>query len=116
MIMNAKRFFSIILTILLTLSTWAGNNILSVRKDIKASGGKTVFVPIELTNDDESVAAQFNITLPFARTNDVFSLSETRNVNNHSVSCRDLGGNKYTIVIVNMENKPIGGNADVRQR
>lgn len=113
MIMNAKRFFSIILTILLTLSAWAGNNILSVRKDIKASGGKTVFVPIELTNDDEIVAAQFNITLPFARTNDVFSLSETRNVNNHSVSCRDLGGNKYTIVIVNMENKPIGGNAGV---
>ena len=66
MIMNAKRFFSIILTILLTLSAWAGNNILSVRKDIKASGGKTVFVPIELTNDDEIVAAQFNITLPFA--------------------------------------------------
>ena len=113
MIMNTKRFFSIILTILLTLSAWAGNNILSVRKDIKASGGKTVFVPIELTNDNEIVAAQFNITLPFARTNDVFSLSETRNVNNHSVSCRDLGGNKYTIVIVNMENKPIGGNAGV---
>ena len=113
MIMNAKSFFSFIFSFLLTLSAWAGNNYLSVRKDIMASGGKTVFVPIELTNDDVIVAAQFDVTLPFARTNDVFSLSESRNVNNHSVSCRDLGGNKYTIVIVNMENKPLGGNAGV---
>jgi len=108
-----KRFLSIILTLLLTVTAWAGNNILSVRKDIKTAAGKAVFVPIELTNDDEIVAAQFNVTLPFARTNDVFTLNEQRNINNHSVSCRDLGGNKYTIVIVNMENKPLGGNAGV---
>lgn len=111
--MNTKRFLSIILTLLLTLTAWAGNNIISVTKDLKASAGKTIFIPIELLNDDEIVAAQFNVTLPFARTNDVFTLSEQRNINNHSVSCRDLGGNKYTIVIVNMENKPLGGNAGV---
>lgn len=98
---------------LLTLTAWAGNNVLSVKKDLVGSAGKTVFVPFELTNDDEIVAAQFTVTLPFARTNDTFTLNEQRNVNNHSISCRDLGGNKYTIVIVNMENKPIGGNAGV---
>ncbi len=99
--------------LLLYAISWAGNNVLSIPTDLTATAGSLINVPIELTNEDEIVAAQFNVTLPFEKGSGNITLNTTRNINGHSINSRYLGSNKYTIVIVNMANKPIGGNSGV---
>ena len=102
------------LLMLVALSAaWAGNNTLSITRNLEGASGKIVSVPIELSNEDEIVAAQFNVKLPYSKADMSVVLNTARNTNGHSVNCRSLGNNTYTIVIVNMQNKPIGGNSGI---
>ena len=102
------------LLMLVALSAaWAGNNTLSITRNLEGASGKIASVPIELSNEDEIVAAQFNVKLPYSKADMSVVLNTARNTNGHSVNCRSLGNNTYTIVIVNMQNKPIGGNSGI---
>lgn len=107
-----KRICTFVLLLAVALTAaWAGNNTLAVARDLVGASGKTVEVPIVLDNDDEIVAVQFNVKLPYPKADMGVMLNKTRNVNGHTVSWRALGNNVYTIVIVSMTNKPIGGNS-----
>jgi len=97
------------LFLLMCITSMAQNN-LSVGK-LTGGQGKDVLIPISLENTDEVVALQFDLQLPFDRSSrTVPTLSQSR-INEHTVSVRNLGNHKYRVVVVNMSNRPLSGNA-----
>ena len=95
---------------LLMCITSMGQNNLSVGK-LTGGQGKDVLIPISLENTDEVVALQFDLQLPFDRSSRTApTLSQSR-INEHTVSVRNLGNQKYRVVVVNMSNRPLSGNA-----
>lgn len=95
---------------LLMCITSMGQNNLSVGK-LTGGQGKDVLIPISLENTDEVVALQFDLQLPFDRSSRTApTLSQSR-INEHTVSVRNLGNHKYRVVVVNMNNRPLSGNA-----
>ena len=106
---NIKYLFTFILFVM-TLGLHAQEvNRLEVQSVIGAAG-KDVNIPIALTNDNEIVAVQFNLHLPFPQATGNLQLVAER-ANGHTVSVRSLGNNVYTIVIVSMQNRPLKGNS-----
>ena len=97
------------LFLLMCITVMAQNN-LSVGK-LTGGQGKDVLIPISLENTDEVVALQFDLQLPFDRSSRTApTLSQSR-INEHTVSVRNLGNHKYRVVVVNMSNRPLSGNA-----
>lgn len=97
------------LFLLMYITSMAQNN-LSVGK-LTGGQGKDVLIPISLENTDEVVALQFDLQLPFDRSSRTApTLSQSR-INEHTVSVRNLGNHKYRVVVVNMSNRPLSGNA-----
>lgn len=72
--------------------------------------GKTISVPVSITNADEIVAAQFDITLPFAPSKNAATL--TSRANGHSLSTR-INGNTVSVVLMSMGNKPLRGSSGI---
>lgn len=105
--MKAIKYLLILMATLLG-STAQAQNILSV-PDIVGAAGKTIAVPIQMTNQDEVVAVQFDVQLPFAKASGEPMLSTARNKNGHTVGVRSLGGNRYTVVIASLANKTLAG-------
>lgn len=77
---------------------------------VEAGPGKTIIVPVAMTNAEEIVAAQFTVTLPYAKGDGDISISSNR-ADGHTVTMRSLGSNRYLVVIASMENKPLRGNS-----
>lgn len=75
---------------------------------------RTVYVPVYLTNDDSAVAAQFDITLPFAMSAQDGILLSNR-ADNHSVSARQ-NGKTVTVILSSMTNKAVKGNSGLMLR
>ena len=95
---------------LLICITSMGQNNLSVGK-LTGGQGKDVLIPISLENTDEVVALQFDLQLPFDRSSRTAPTLNQSRINEHTVSVRNLGNHKYRVVVVNMSNRPLSGNA-----
>lgn len=107
--MKTRRYITMMLFLLMYITAMAQNN-LSVGK-LTGGQGKDVLIPISLENTDEVVALQFDLQLPFDRSSRTApTLSQSR-INDHTVSVRNLGNHKYRVVVVNMSNRPLSGNA-----
>ena len=107
--MKIRRYITMMLFLLMYITAMAQNN-LSVGK-LTGGQGKDVLIPISLENTDEVVALQFDLQLPFDRSSRTApTLSQSR-INEHTVSVRNLGNHKYRVVVVNMSNRPLSGNA-----
>lgn len=107
--MKIRRYITMMLFLLMYITATAQNN-LSVGK-LTGGQGKDVLIPVSLENTDEVVALQFDLQLPFARSSRTApTLSQSR-INEHTVSVRNLGNHKYRVVVVNMSNRPLSGNA-----
>lgn len=107
--MKIRRYITMMLFLLMYITATAQNN-LSVGK-LTGGQGKDVLIPISLDNTDEVVALQFDLQLPFDRSSRTApTLSQSR-INEHTVSVRNLGNHKYRVVVVNMSNRPLSGNA-----
>ena len=107
--MKTRRYITMMLFLLMYITAMAQNN-LSVGK-LTGGQGKDVLIPISLENTDEVVALQFDLQLPFDRSSRTApTLSQSR-INEHTVSVRNLGNHKYRVVVVNMSNRPLSGNA-----
>ena len=107
--MKTRRYITMMLFLLICITSMAENN-LSVGK-LTGGQGKDVLIPISLENTDEVVALQFDLQLPFDRSSRTApTLSQSR-INEHTVSVRNLGNHKYRVVVVNMSNRPLSGNA-----
>ena len=97
------------LFLLMCIMAMAQNN-LSVGK-LTGGQGKDVLIPISLENTDEVVALQFDLQLPFDRSSRTAPTLNQSRINEHTVSVRNLGSHKYRVVVVNMSNRPLSGNA-----
>ena len=95
---------------LLICITSMGQNNMSVGK-LTGGQGKDVLIPISLENTDEVVALQFDLQLPFDRSSRTAPTLNQSRINEHTVSVRNLGNHKYRVVVVNMSNRPLSGNA-----
>ena len=95
---------------LLICITSMGQNNLSVGK-LTGGQGKDVLIPISLENTDEVVALQFDLQLPFDRSSRTAPTLNQSRINEHTVSVRNLGNHKYRVVVVNMSNRSLSGNA-----
>ena len=107
--MKIRRYITMMLFLLMYITATPQNN-LSVGK-LTGGQGKDVLIPVSLENTDEVVALQFDLQLPFHRSSRTApTLSQSR-INEHTVSVRNLGNHKYRVVVVNMSNRPLSGNA-----
>ena len=95
---------------LLICITSMGQNNLLVGK-LTGGQGKDVLIPISLENTDEVVALQFDLQLPFDRSSRTAPTLNQSRINEHTVSVRNLGNHKYRVVVVNMSNRSLSGNA-----
>ncbi len=106
--MNIRKYIILVLLCLVSVAAGAQNT-LSVAA-LTGGQGKNVMIPISMDNVDEVVAVQFNIQLPFSKTSGAQpTLTDSRNINGHTITTKALGSNRYTVVIANLSNKPIGG-------
>lgn len=109
--MKEKAIYILLLLVAMTLGAKAQNTI-SVAH-LTGGQGKDVMIPISMDNNEDVVALQFDLQLPFAKTSGKQPTLSNRNTNGHTVSVRGLGSNRYRVVIVNMSNKPIAGSGGV---
>ena len=109
--MKEKAIYILLLLVAMTLGTKAQNTI-SVAH-LTGGQGKDVMIPISMDNNEDVVALQFDLQLPFAKTSGKQPTLTNRNTNGHTVSVRGMGSNRYRVVIVNMSNKPIAGSGGV---
>ncbi len=108
--------FRTLLLLLMMLST-AGTraqNTLRV-EDFTAAAGKEAWLPIYLDNSSEVVGMQFDIALPFAKSQSDVNLLANR-CDGHSVSLRRINNQRYTVVVMSLQNKPLKGNAGLLMR
>ena len=75
-----------------------------VINDFESRIDNTVEVPIYLDNSDEVVAAQFDITLPFAVPSNATATLSNRS-DQHSVSFSEIDTKTYRVVIMSMQNR-----------
>lgn len=109
--MKEKAIYILLLLVAMTLGAKAQNTI-SVAH-LTGGQGKDVMIPISMDNNEDVVALQFDLQLPFAKTSGKQPTLTNRNTNGHTVSVRGMGSNRYRVVIVNMSNKPIAGSGGV---
>ena len=109
--MKEKAIYILLLLMAMTLGAKAQNTI-SVAH-LTGGQGKDVMIPISMDNNEDVVALQFDLQLPFAKTSGKQPTLTNRNTNGHTVSVRGMGSNRYRVVIVNMSNKPIAGSGGV---
>lgn len=106
--MKRTHLISALLCIAFALPLKAQNTL--TVSNVEAGPGKTIIVPVSMTNAEEIVAAQFTVTLPYAKGSGDISLATNR-ADGHTVTMRSLGSNRYLIVIASMTNKPLRGNS-----
>ena len=102
----------LLLALAVVLPSWSAmaQNTLRVA-DFTAAAGKQAVVPIYLDNADDIVGLQFDIELPYTKPTSNVTLVDERS-NGHSVSLRNLSGNKkFTVVVMSMQNQTLRGNA-----
>ena len=109
-----KTFLFGLLYAIAGLTAVSAQNILSVA-DFTAAAGKEAWVPIYLENADEVVGAQFDITLPYAKSSSAPALIASRS-DGHTVSIRKLSNTRYTVVIMSMQNAALKGSAGLLLR
>lgn len=105
-------FIALLAVLLLGSATAMGQtkeNIIVVN-DFEGGIGKVINVPIYLNNTDEVIAAQFDITLPFAIPSGGTPLLSTR-ANQHSASFSTLSGSSYRVVVMSVQNNALRGNS-----
>ncbi len=105
----------------LVLATFTGGVTLETQADnrlyiepVVGKVGGTVNIPVYLDNDDDIVAAQFDVTLPFSIPSDGI-VTMTNRANGHAVSS-SVSGKTITVMLTSMENKKLKGNSGILLR
>lgn len=85
--------------------------------DFTGGVNKDVNIPIYLTNSDEVVAAQFDVTLPFAMPSGGLPVLSNRS-NLHSANLHTIttASNSYRVVVMSVQNNVIRGNSGLLLR
>ena len=106
-----RRLLTAFILIIIGVGTAFADNTLRLTNFEALAGGETN-VAVYMDNTSSVVGVQFDITLPYARSNSAPQLSATR-ADGHTVSLRKLSNTKYTVVIMSFANKALKGSEGV---
>lgn len=81
-------------------------------QNFEALAGHETNVQVYLDGADGVVGAQFDITLPYARSSTAATLESSR-INGHTMSLRKLSNTRYTVVIMSFANNSLTGSDGV---
>lgn len=108
--MNIKKSL-ILLVVLLTSITIMGQNTLSIPDNLQSKAGNNISVPIMMTNNEDVIAVQFDVQLPFRMPSGAKPTLSSSRAKDHTLATRSIGSNKYTVLITNLQNRAITGSA-----
>lgn len=108
---NTRRLAAVLLYIIIGILSATADNTLYL-KPFEAPAGQETSVAVYLDNTTNVVGVQFDITLPYARSNSEAQLSALRS-DGHTLSLRRLTDRKYTVVVMSLQNKPLLGHEGV---
>lgn len=107
--MKTRHFLSLLCLLWLnSLLAVAQNNTLSI-PDVTVPAGKTISLPVNLDNTADIVAVQFTLTVPEGITVQPSSVAMTERADDHTVTMRPVGANKYMAMVFSPANKAIKG-------
>ena len=75
--------------------------------EMECGRGKTINVPVAISNDSEIVALQFDVQLPSGSTITGSSWSLTDRKSDHSLSVRRMSSTHYLFVVYSLTNTPL---------
>lgn len=105
--MNIKRILMPLCMLLLFVATaMAQKNTLSI-PDVSVAQGKSIALPINLDNTADIVAVQFTLTTPNGITLSPETAQLSERSQDHSLTFRAIGANKYMAMMFSSQNKPI---------
>lgn len=93
----------------ISLTATSQTNVVSI-EPFECGAGKAITIPVCLKNQEEVVALQLKLDLPF----EIDEQAECRlsdRSNGHSISMRRLSGNTWLFVLFSASNKPLRGNS-----
>lgn len=93
----------------ISLTATSQTNVVSI-EPFECGAGKAITIPVCLKNQEEVVALQLKLDLPF----EIDEQAECRlsdRSNGHSISMRRLNGNTWLFVLFSASNKPLRGNS-----
>ncbi len=87
---------------------WAQDNTVSI-PDMKVGKGKTVSMPVAVSNSTDIVAVQFTLTVPDGISIDTSSATLSERCPGHAISMKEVSSHKYLTMIYSPSNTPISG-------
>ena len=107
--MKYKHFLLIVCILLFGISTVFGqNNTLSI-PDVSVAKGKTICLPVNLDNTADVVAVQFVLVVPNGISINASAASLSERSDEHSLTFKSIGANRYMAMIFSSKNKAIKG-------
>ena len=107
--MRIKHLLLIVCVLLSAASAALGQNNIITIPDVSVANGKTISLPVNMDNSADVVAVQFTLTVPDGLSINASSAALSDRSDNHSVTFRSIGGNKYMAMIFSSQNKAIKG-------
>lgn len=107
--MNYKQFLLTVCFLILGITSVIGQNNTITIPDVTVDYGKSTSLPISMDNTADVVAVQFILSLPEGLLLDTSSATLTERSDNHSVTVKSIGNNKYMAMVFSSSNKPLKG-------
>lgn len=107
--MNYKQFLLTVCFLILGITSVIGQNNTITIPDVTVDYGKSTSLPISMDNTADVVAVQFILSLPQGLLLDTSSATLTERSDNHSVTVKSIGNNKYMAMVFSSSNKPLKG-------
>lgn len=107
--MKYKYLMSLVAVLLLWATSAHGQNNTITIPDVSVAKGRTISLPINMDNTADVVAVQFTLSIPQGLTIDASSATLSDRSDDHTVTFRSIGTNKYMAMIFSAKNKAIKG-------
>lgn len=107
--MKYKYLMSLVSILIWGVMTALGQNNTITIPDVSVAKGRTISLPINMDNTADVVAVQFTLSVPQGLTIDASSATLSDRSDDHFVTFRSIGTNKYMAMIFSAKNKAIKG-------
>ncbi len=106
---TTRYIISILLLMVFAMNAKAQRDNRLMIEDVVVRPGATAQLPVVVTNTDNVVAVEFDLTLPSGITMEE-TVGQTDRMDGHQTTIRNLGDNTYKVMLFSPTNKPIRGN------
>lgn len=90
------------------ISAFGQNNTITI-PDVSVAKGKSISLPVNMDNTADVVAVQFTLTVPEGLSLNTAAAMLSDRSDDHDITFRNIGGNKYMAMIFSSQNKAIKG-------